>query len=133
MVSQKREFFDPARGSSVSLIEKLKEAGVETSAYEESLELGNIGTIVIVERILRKLVDDLELAREGVDPVLLADLDALESEVNQKVSDVRLRVVPRGLISFARELATNPAGPHEVRARELTVRKVIEVIREYVG
>ena len=79
------------------------------------------------------LVEKLEKARKGVDKTLLKNLDDLEKEVNEKVVDVRLRVVPRGLIRYARELATKSSDPSEVKTHERTIESIIEVIREYVS
>ena len=130
---QKRQFYDPSMSSSKAHMKTLEDAGIDTAIYKESLEFGNVGATLIVERILKDLVDKLDEARKGVNKELLKDLDGLEKEVNEKVVDVRLRVVPRGLIRYARELATKPSDPSEVKTHERTVESIIGVIREYVS
>ena len=68
-----------------------------------------------------------------MDKTLLKNLDDLEKEVNEKVVDVRLRVVPRGLIRFARDLASTPSDLSDVKTHERTIESIIGVIREYVS
>ena len=129
----KSGFFDPAMEESQNLIETLDEANIDTEVYKSSLEIGDLGAIVIVERILRDLVDKLEAARNGVNLDLIRELDALETEVTQKIRDVRLQIVPSGLIKFAKRLSQEAGNPQEVMTTEKTIKQIIEIIREYVG
>ena len=55
MKRQKDQFFEPSLQASRLLIQALKQIGVDTAAFEESLELGNVGAVVIIERVLREL------------------------------------------------------------------------------
>ena len=129
----KSGFFDPAMEESQNLIETLDEANIDTEVYKSSLEIGDLGAIVIVERILRDQVDKLEAARNGVNLDLIRELDALETEVTQKIRDVRLQIVPSGLIKFAKRLSQEAGNPQEVMTTEKTIKQIIEIIREYVG
>jgi hypothetical protein len=78
-------------------------------------------------------VDKLEAARNGVNLDLIRELDALETEVTQKIRDVRLQIVPSGLIKFAKRLSQEAGNPQEVMTTEKTIKQIIEIIREYVG
>ena len=60
MKKQREQFFEPSLQTSKSLIRVLKETGMDTSVYEESLEVGDVGAVVIVERVLRELVQRLD-------------------------------------------------------------------------
>ena len=65
MKRQKEQFFEPSLQTSKSLIRILNETGMDTAVYEESLEVGNVGAVVIVERVLRELAQRLG-RREGL-------------------------------------------------------------------
>ena len=125
--------YGPSRSQSQSYIEALKEANIDTETYEQILQQGNVGAIVTMEQIRSDRARQLQEAQNGVDRQLLDEINALQTEVNQKVLDVRLRVVPNGLLDFAQELASGAADPAEVKPREETVKKIIQVVRDYVS
>lgn len=131
--SQQEKLVMPATEACRLLLSRLKEAGADTHLLEENLAVGDVGVVLAVERILRKMSDDLDRAQSGVNKDLMGALETLEAEVNQKVVDVRLRVVPRGLIAFARELAAEAHDPAAVKASEKAVQRIIELIRQYIG
>ena len=131
--TNKAEFYDPAVKSSQSAIKKLQAAKVDTTAYEGALKCGNTDAVVVIERLVATLADEAARAKKGVDKDLLKKLNELEKEVNEKVADVRLRVVPRGLIAFTKDFVKNPRDVNDLRSRETTLKAVIEVIREYIG
>ena len=93
----------------------------------------DLETIVRGEGILRDLVEKLEAARNGVNVDLVGDMDALETEVNEKILDVRRQIVPSGLIKFAKRLSQEAGNPQEVITTEKTIKQIIGIIREYVG
>jgi hypothetical protein len=130
--SDKERLFDPSLEACDSLIKRLKDSGVDTSVYEESLEHGNVGAVLTVELILRSVVARLEETEAQLDPRLIGRLSELEAEVTQKVVDIRLRVVPMGLIRFCRDLMSDATGSAEVQARERTVEKIIDLVEQYV-
>ena len=115
------------------LLDNLESEGQDVGVYREILEDVNVEGASILEMLLDVKIKKIAETRDAVDHELQALLDSLESEVNQKVLDVRLRIVPYGVISFARELIAGSADPHELRARERTVEELIDLVREYVS
>ena len=127
------QIFGPSVSQSQRYIETLRAANIDTETYEQVLQQGNVGAIVTLEQILSDRTRQLQEAQNGVDQRLLDEIIALQTEVNQKVLDVRLRVVPNGLLDFAQELARGAADTTEVKPREETVKKIIQVVRDYVS
>jgi len=131
--SDKKKMFDPSLEECWNLIRRLKAAGRDTSIYEESLNDGNIGAVLTTERFLREMVERDDKVQSAADPRILSTLSELESEVAQRVTDARLRVVPIGLIRFCRELLSDANDPSEVAPRMRTVKKIMELIKQYIS
>ena len=130
---QKREFLTPAIAEGQASLEILKTSGMNTDAFRHGLERGNVGAVVIVERILKDLVSEAQDSGREFDQGILKELDALACEVTQKIFDVRLQVVPSGMIRFARSISEGSHSRQEIQVRSQLIQEIINLVREYLG
>jgi hypothetical protein len=130
---QKREFLEPAIAEGQASLEVLNAFKVSADVFQQGLERGNVGAVVIVESILKDLVREAQEARQHLDPGVLKELDKLEEEVTLNVLDVRLQVVPSGMINFARRILEDSSAPQEIRLRSQLAQEIIKLVKEYLG
>lgn len=130
---QKMEFLTPAIAEGQASLEVLKAFEINTDVFQQGLERGNVGAVVIVESILKDLVREAQEARQHLDPGVLKELDKLEEEVTLNVLDVRLQVVPSGMINFARRILEDSSAPQEIRLRSQLAQEIIKLVKEYLG
>jgi len=130
---QKREFLEPAIAECQASLEVLKAFKVSTDVFQQGLERGNVGAVVIVERILKDLVRETQEAKQGLDQSILKELDELEREIANNILDIRLQVVPSGMIKFARRILKDSTAPQEIRVRSQLALEIVNLVKEYLG
>ena len=134
MERQRNEYFTPAQEASWQIIDRLRRAGVDTEIYADGLKVGNVNASLILETFLKELEQRQDTAPRSTNTParLLAMLNELELEVDERLHDVHQQVVPTGLISIGRKLISEYRDGARPTDPQQTVRNIIRAIRGYL-